>query len=117
MPRTGGGTQPAGMARVAGPAGLPLVRCLPRSSGRGRWMRRELRGGAQTRRQILIYSALVTPLGVVPAFTGLGGAAYLAVSGLGGLVFMLLAVRLFRSHAGESPDPRMDDGLYDVRAG
>jgi protoheme IX farnesyltransferase len=74
-------------------------------------------GAASTRRQILIYSLLFVPLCIVPAFTGLGGAAYLAVAGLGGLVFLLLAVRLFRSHAGESADPREDDGLYDVRAG
>ena len=55
--------------------------------------------------------------GVAPAFTGLGGPVYLAVSLGGGLVFLLLAFRLFRSHAGESPDPRQGDGLYDVRAG
>jgi heme o synthase len=76
-----------------------------------------VKGAAATRRQILIYTVLLVPLGIAPAFTGLGGAAYLAVSGLGGLAFLLLAWRLFRSRAGESPDPRMDDGLYDVRAG
>jgi len=75
-------------------------------------------GAASTRRQILIYSLLFVPLCVAPAFTGLGGAAYLAVSALGGLVFLALAVRLARSHAGESADPRTDDhGLYGVRAG
>jgi protoheme IX farnesyltransferase len=75
-------------------------------------------GPAATRRQILIYSLLLVPLCVAPAATGLGGGAYLAVAGLGGLVFLLLAVRLFRSRAGESPDPRTDDhGLYGVRAG
>ena len=76
-----------------------------------------VKGAASTRRQILAYTAILVPLGVAPAFTGLGGAAYLAVSGLGGLVFLLLAARLWRSHAGESADPRMTDGLYDVRAG
>jgi protoheme IX farnesyltransferase len=76
-----------------------------------------VRGAASTRRQILAYSLLLVPLGVAPAFTGLGGIVYLAVSGLGGFVFLLLALRLWRSHAGESPDPRKDDGLYDVRAG
>jgi len=76
-----------------------------------------VKGPASTRKQILAYTAVLVPLGVVPAFTGLGGAAYLAVSGLGGLVFLLLAIRLFRSHAGESADPRTTDGLYDVRAG
>jgi protoheme IX farnesyltransferase len=74
-------------------------------------------GAASTRRQILIYSLLFTPLCVVPAFTGLGGAAYLSVSVAGGLLFLLLAWRLFRSKAGEHTGERNDDGLYDVRAG
>jgi protoheme IX farnesyltransferase len=76
-----------------------------------------VKGAASTRRQILAYTLLLVPLAVAPAFTGLGGAAYLAVSVAGGLMFLLLALRLFRSHAGESPDPRKDDGLYEVRAG
>jgi protoheme IX farnesyltransferase len=74
-------------------------------------------GAASTRRQIMLYSLLVAPLCLVPAFTGLGGPIYLGVAGAGGLVFLLLAYRLFRSHAGEAQDPRNTDGLYDVRAG
>lgn len=76
-----------------------------------------VKGAASTRKQILIYSLLLIPVCLAPAFTGLGGPVYLAVSALGGLVFLLLAWRLFRSHAGEAADPRNDDGLYDVRAG
>jgi protoheme IX farnesyltransferase len=76
-----------------------------------------VKGASSTRKQILIYSLLLIPVCVAPAFTGLGGVAYLAVSGLGGLVFLLLAWRLFRSQAGDALDPRNDDGLYDVRAG
>ena len=76
-----------------------------------------VKGASSTRLQILIYSLLLIPVCVAPAFTGLGGAGYLAVSGLGGLVFLLLAWRLYRSRAGEAADPRNDDGLYDVRAG
>jgi protoheme IX farnesyltransferase len=74
-------------------------------------------GAASTRRQILIYSLLFVPLAITPAFTGLGGVGYLAVAALGGLVFLLLAFRLWRSKAGEIPDQRKDDGLYEVRAG
>ena len=74
-------------------------------------------GAASTRKQILIYSLLFVPLCIVPAFTGLGGAAYLSVAGLGGLVFLLLAWRIFRSRAGDAADPRNTDGLYDVKAG
>jgi len=76
-----------------------------------------VRGAASTRRQILIYSLLFVPIAILPAFTGLGGAAYLAVSGVGGLIFLLLAVRLLRGRAGEAAGPRRDDGLYDVAAG
>jgi heme o synthase len=73
-------------------------------------------GAKSTRRQILIYSLLLAPLCVAPAFTGLGGAAYLTVSALGGAVFLLLAWRVFRSRAGDAADPRTTDGLYDVKA-
>jgi protoheme IX farnesyltransferase len=76
-----------------------------------------VKGAASTRRQILIYSVVLIPVCLAPAFTGLGGPIYLAVASLGGLVFLLLAWRLFRSRAGEAADPRNDDGLYDVRAG
>jgi protoheme IX farnesyltransferase len=74
-------------------------------------------GAASTRRQILIYSLLFVPLCLAPALTGLGGAMYLAVAAVGGAVFLLLAWRLSRSHAGEAAGQRNDDGLYDVRAG
>jgi heme o synthase len=74
-------------------------------------------GPASTRRQILAYSLLFTPLCLAPVLTGLGGPAYLAVAALGGAVFLLLAIRLYRSKAGDAPAQRNDDGLYDVRAG
>jgi protoheme IX farnesyltransferase len=73
-------------------------------------------GPAVARRHIFIYSLLFAPLCLVPAFTGLGGAAYLAVAGLGGLVFLLLAWRVWRSRAGDVVGER-GDGLYDVRTG
>ena len=76
------------------------------------------RGAKSTRLQILIYSLLFVPCAVAPAFTGLGGVAYAAVSGLGGAVFLLLAFKLWRSRAGEIEygDARTDDGLYGVKA-
>ena len=76
-----------------------------------------VKGAASTRLQILVYSLLLIPFCLAPAFTGLGGAVYLAVAAVGGAVFLLLAWRLYRSRAGEAADPRNDDGLYDVRAG
>src|SRR5579872_230945 len=50
-----------------------------------------VKGEASTRRQILAYSLLLAPLGLAPAFTGLGGALYLAVAALGGLGFVAAA--------------------------
>jgi protoheme IX farnesyltransferase len=75
------------------------------------------KGPKSTRLQILIYSLLFVPIAIAPAFTGLGGTAYLAASAGGGLVFLILAWRLFRSRAGEQEtDSRTDDGLYGVKA-
>src|SRR5690349_7221104 len=74
-------------------------------------------GAASTRKQILIYSLLFVPLCIVPVFTGLGGLTYLGVAGLGGLVFLVLAWRVFKSRAGEAAGERNDDGLYDVKGG
>ena len=74
-------------------------------------------GAASTRRQILAYSLVLVPLCLAPAFTGLGGGAYLGVAAAGGLVFLLLAWRLARSQAGEAAGQRTGQGLYDVRAG
>jgi len=78
------------------------------------------RGARSTRLQILIYSLVFVPVAVAPAFTGLGGRLYLVVSVLGGLGFLLLAVRLWRSRAGDQPDKAEAVGreaaLYDVRA-
>src|SRR5580692_8559712 len=54
-------------------------------------------GEAATRRQILIYSLILVPLALAPAFTGLGGVAYLAIAALGGIAFVSLAARLFVS--------------------
>ena len=76
-----------------------------------------VRGARYTRLQILLYSLVFVPVAITPAFTGLGGRAYLAISIGGGLVFLILAWRLFLSRAGEQlTDSRTDDGLYGVKA-
>jgi len=78
------------------------------------------RGARSTRRQILLYSLVLVPVAVLPGLVGLGGPIYLAVSIGGGLVFLLLAWRLFQSRAGDQPDKAEAVGreaaLYDVRA-
>jgi protoheme IX farnesyltransferase len=52
------------------------------------------KGEPATRAQILIYSLILAPLALTPAFTGLGGPAYLAVAAIGGAAFIALALRL-----------------------
>lgn len=79
-----------------------------------------VRGARSTRLQILIYSLVFVPAAVAPAVFGMGGLIYLAVSVLGGLGFLGLALRLQRSRAGDEPDKAEAVGreaaLYDVRA-
>jgi protoheme IX farnesyltransferase len=77
------------------------------------------RGAKSTRLQILLYSLVLVPVAVAPGFTGMGGPVYLTVSIVGGLAFLLLAARLWRSRAGDQPDKAEAVGreaaLYDVR--
>ena len=77
------------------------------------------RGARSTRLQILLYSLVFVPVAIAPAFTGLGGPIYLVVSAVGGLGFLALAFRLWRSRAGDQPDKAEAVGreaaLYDVR--
>ena len=76
-----------------------------------------VKGAAATRRQILAYSLVLVPFCVAPAFTGLGGAAYLAVAAAGGAMFIFLAARLAMSRAGDLAGERAAEGdLYAVKA-
>jgi protoheme IX farnesyltransferase len=54
-------------------------------------------GRAATKRQILGYSLVLAPLGVMPALLGTAGAVYGAVAAVMGLCFVLLAVAVSRS--------------------
>ncbi len=63
------------------------------------------RGAKHTRLQILLYTLVVAPFGLVPAFTGLGGVIYLAVAAVGGLAFLWCAIRVFMSRAGDADAP------------
>jgi heme o synthase len=58
-------------------------------------------GPDSTRRQILAYTVLLAPLGMAPVALGFGGLAYAAVSALGGLGMLALAIRVFRVREGE----------------
>jgi protoheme IX farnesyltransferase len=77
------------------------------------------RGAKSTRLQILLYSLVFVPVAIAPGLTGLGGWIYLAVSAVGGLGFLGLAFRLYRSRAGDEPDKADTVGreaaIYDVK--
>jgi protoheme IX farnesyltransferase len=77
-----------------------------------------VRGARSTRRQVLAYSLILAPLGVAPAFTGLGGPIYLVVAAVAGAGLVILAIRLALSRAGEEAPPLgpgRKEGLYQVR--
>jgi protoheme IX farnesyltransferase len=57
-----------------------------------------VKGKPSTRRHILFYTLLLAPLGVLPAFIGLGGLLYLTVSAGMGLWMLWEAFATFREH-------------------
>jgi protoheme IX farnesyltransferase len=61
-------------------------------------------GPDETRKQILIYSILLVPLAVMPAFIGLGGRVYLVASIALGAVFLALAWQVYRVREGREAD-------------
>jgi protoheme IX farnesyltransferase len=58
-------------------------------------------GRAQTRRQILIYSVLLAPIGAAPWLMGFAGAAYGVTAVVSGALFVALALQLYRT--GDAP--------------
>jgi protoheme IX farnesyltransferase len=63
-------------------------------------------GKAATRRQILVYTLLLFPLTLAPAFIGIAGPAYGAAAAVLGGLFVLSAIRVRRDH-GDGPARRM----------
>jgi len=61
-------------------------------------------GKDETRTQILIYSVLMAASGIAPAFIGLGGPAYLAVSASLGAAFLYFAVLVYLRRDGHAAD-------------
>jgi heme o synthase len=61
-----------------------------------------VRGPDSTRRQILVYTILLAPVGALPALFGFGGLAYLAISVLAGAWMLVLAWRVYRRREGEA---------------
>jgi protoheme IX farnesyltransferase len=61
-------------------------------------------GPDATRLQILIYSLILAPLGMVPAIIGLGGTLYAAAASVLGSLFVVLAMACYREREGEEAD-------------
>jgi protoheme IX farnesyltransferase len=73
-------------------------------------------GPKATRLQILLYSLALVPLAFAPVLTGLGGWLYAGVSAFGGALFLILAIRVAGSRAGETAEAGSPD-LYAVKQG
>jgi protoheme IX farnesyltransferase len=61
-------------------------------------------GPAETRKQILLYSIVLVPLAIVPAFIGLGGIAYGVASVVLGAIFLWFAFDVWRITEGREAD-------------
>ena len=61
-------------------------------------------GADETRRQILIYSLILVPLGMAPAVMGFGGSLYTVVASIFGAFFVVFAIDCYRIREGEAAD-------------
>jgi len=61
-------------------------------------------GPDETRKQIVVYAALLVPLALAPAFMGLGGPLYALTSIALGAVFLALALNVYRVREGRAAD-------------
>jgi protoheme IX farnesyltransferase len=61
-------------------------------------------GADETRRQILVYTLVLAPLGVVPWLMGFAGVAYGIVSVVTGAIMVALAWRVFRERGSDAGD-------------
>jgi protoheme IX farnesyltransferase len=61
-------------------------------------------GPDETRKQIVIYAALLVPLALLPALIGLGGALYALAAILLGGVFLARALSVYRTREGREAD-------------
>ena len=59
-----------------------------------------VKGEDETRRQILIYSLILAPLGCVPAIVGLGGGLYTVAAGFLGAFFVMFAYACYSERVG-----------------
>jgi protoheme IX farnesyltransferase len=64
-------------------------------------------GAAETRRQILLYTLILAPLGVAPWFLGYAGIAYGAVAVVTGAIMLILALRVLREREGHKASKQL----------
>ena len=60
-----------------------------------------VKGSARTRLEILLYSLVLAPTGLLPWFMGFGGTAYGCVAAVGGLAMVIMAARIFTIREGK----------------
>jgi len=63
-----------------------------------------VKGPDETRLQILIYSFILFAVSLTPAFINLGGLIYLTLSAMAGIIFLYLALQVFRVRTGNIAD-------------
>ncbi|MHB2209489.1 heme o synthase [Methylobacterium sp. CM6257] len=68
-------------------------------------------GPASTRRQIVWYSLLLAPLGLVPVALGFGGLLYAVIGLIGGLGMVAFSIRVLRNREGEA-EKRAAMGMF-----
>src|SRR6185437_92403 len=64
-------------------------------------------GPRETKKQMLLYTLVLWPIALAPAFLGLAGAVYLAVAAVLSLLFTLAAIRVWRERQGDAAAKRM----------
>ena len=76
-----------------------------------------VKGAASTRTQIFFYSLVLAMSCALPFVTGVGGNLYLFAAVVLNLGFTAMAVKVWRSRAGERADSADEASLYAVRSG
>ena len=61
-------------------------------------------GAGATRLQILLYSLILAPLGMLPAIVGLGGTLYMAAASMLGSLFVVMAYECYRRREEEAAE-------------
>ena len=60
-----------------------------------------VKGSARTRLEILLYTIVLAPVGLLPWFMGFGGAAYGCIAAIGGAAMLVMAGRVYTIRDGK----------------